>query len=460
MQGFFITMIQEPLPPELTKLEYYKPEQMLEYAFDIKKGRAGGDYFYSLEEDYIYVYEEGYWKKIKDKQFQHRIEKGMGVLTTLTIQKRREVIENFKVKRHLSIEELNTSNLINFQNCMFDTTIYKDYPHSKDYYSTLRIPYNYDPEAKCHLWEKTLNEIFQNNSYKIKTLQEFLGYCVSSDNEQKKALLLLGDTNTGKSTIIDISREIIGEYNCSNVPLQYLSNPQYTPLLINKMVNIDPEINKEAVNYEREFKLLTGGKKERVTCNQKHIPTFEFVPRCKLLLSANEFPRIKDHSSAFYQRLLLIPCERRFKEEEKNRNLDDELRKELPGIFNWVIEGLKRLKERGKFEHPDFMKDAVEELENENNPAYVFFNDHVEIDLADEIYIEKSILFERYKEWCRGNEQYNLTHIQFSQCVIKKFGMVTPKNARLQGNGARIWKNLRYVNFKNERRTYATSEEE
>ena len=85
------------------------------------------------------------------------------------------------------------------------------------------------------------------------------------------------------------------------------------------MVNIDPEVNKEAVNYEREFKLLTGGKNERVSCNQKHIPTFEFVPKCKIILSANIFPRITDHSSAFYQRLLLIPCNRRFTEEEKER---------------------------------------------------------------------------------------------------------------------------------------------
>ena len=62
----------EPLPPELTKLEYYRPEKMLEYAFDIKQGKAGGEYFYSLEEDYIYVYEEGYWKKIKGEPGRQR----------------------------------------------------------------------------------------------------------------------------------------------------------------------------------------------------------------------------------------------------------------------------------------------------------------------------------------------------------------------------------------------------
>lgn len=444
-------MTKEPLPPEIEKAEYkVKPDPMLGYAWDVKHGLGGGDYFYSLEENYIYVYEDNYWKKLLPYEFQDRIETAMPDLLGLNIRKRKEIIENFKVKKHLRIDKLNQSPLINFENCMFDLNILKKFPHAKEHYSTIRIPYKYEPEEKCPLWIKTLNEILEDDKQKISTIQEFFGYCISKDNEQKKGMLLLGDTDTGKSTIIDIFREVIGEENCSNVPLQYLSNPQYTPLLINKIVNIDPEVNKEAINYEREFKILTGGKNERVACNQKHIPTFEFVPKCKILLSANEFPKIKDHSSAFFQRLLLIPCERRFKENEKDITLNEKLRKELPGIFNWVIDGLKKLKKRGRFEQHTFMKEAVEELENENNPAYVFFNEHIEVNLSNNVWIDKGELFTKYKEWCRGNEQYNLTHIQFSRCVMKKFGSITPKGARSSNNGARIWKNLSYVNFKTE----------
>lgn len=435
---------QDPQPPELQNLEYNKPEEMLAFAFDIKNGKAKGDYFYSLEEDYIYVYEENYWKKIKDKQFQDRIEKGLPKITTYTIAKRKEIIENFKVKKHLSIDDLNHTTFINFKNYMFNPVDQHRLPHAKEYYSTIRIPYEYDPEAECPLWLKTLDEILEKNKEKIQSFQEFIAYCLLPETNQKKALLLLGESNSGKSTMLFIVKYLIGSENVSNVPLQYLSNPQYTPLLINKMVNIDADVAKDAAKYEREFKIITSG--EAVSCNQKHIPTFEFVPKCKIILAANEFPRITDHSNAFYNRLILIPCDKVFEEHEQNKNLVEELKKELPGIFNWVIEGLKKFKERGSFIKHDFMKDAIKDLENENTPSNYFFEEHIEIYMGGEI--EKGDLFDKYKDWCDKSKHLALSTSRFSIAVYKRFQLQTSKKAQNKDTGKRVWKNIKYVPFK------------
>lgn len=329
---------------------------------------------------------------------------------------------------------------------MFDPVTLQKFPHAKEHYSTIRMPYKYDPEAKCPLWLKTLEEIFEKNQAKMDLTQEFFGYCLSPDNEQKKGLLFLGETDTGKSTILDILREVVGDTNIANVPLQHLANPQYTPLLINKMINIDPDINKNAKDYEREFKIITGGKNEKVSCNQKHIPTFEFVPKCKLILGANEFPKITDHSAAFYQRLIIIPCERRFQEHEKNRYLHEQLMQELPGIFNWFITGLKRLKERGSFKRHAFTTEAIEELENENHPSNHFFDDHVEIVMGDEI--EKGELFSHYKRWCEETQTGMLNLSRFSIAVFKRFHAQTPKSTWGKDGKKRVWKNITYVHFK------------
>ncbi len=416
------------------------------YAFNIINGQGGGEYVYSLQENCIYVYEDNVWKKLFDKEFLDRIEKNITAITHFSLNQRKEIIENFKHKKYLRLEGFNKTDLINFENCMFNPITLEATEHKKEYYSTIRIPYKYLPEEQCPLWEKTLKEIFENNLEKVELLQEFFGYCISPDNEQKKGLLLLGETDTGKSTIFDIIRALIGDTNISNVPLQHLSNPQYTPLLINKIINIDPDVNKNAADYEREFKIITSGKNEKVSCNQKHIPTFEFVPKCKIILGANEFPKITDHSNAFYQRLLIIPCERRFKEHEKNHKLHDELTLELSGIFNWAILGLKRLKERGIFEKKEFMRDAIEELENDNNPSNLFFEEHIEIMMGQ--FITKSDLFDKYKIWADKTKNYALRESRFSSAVYKKFINQTPKNARLENGGKRIWKNIKYVEFK------------
>ena len=458
-----MTNSTEPQTEE--SIKEIKGDKLYELAQSVANGEVG-EYFYCLQDGNFYCFENGVWSEILETKFLSRMQEGIireikvkrgendwikqkgKILTKYTPSRKKQILEQFKLLKFKELDELNSFPLINFNNYMFDPLGMNVINHDKKYLSTIRIPYEYNALAKCELWLKTLNEILEGDKDKVEALQEFLGYCLSSDNEQKKGLLLLGETNTGKSTIIDIFRELIGDHNCSNVPLQYLSNPQYTPLLINKMVNIDPEVNKEAVNYEREFKILTGGKGERVSCNQKHIPTFEFTPRCKIILSANIFPRITDHSSAFYQRLLLIPCDRQFSEAEQDKQLDEKLRKELPGIFNWVVQGMHQLKKRGKFKQYDFMRKAVEELEDENNPAYIFFREHIETDLSDGVYTEKSDLFSKFINWCIKNEQKKLTHITFSRCVIKKFIKLVDKDSRLTGNGARIWRNIRYVDKK------------
>ena len=432
---------------EVSQEKESKNHKFYDIALEIINGKGGGWYVYSLQEDYIYSYENGYWKQIFDIELIDRLETSMEFLTKFPMPLKEQIVKQFKYKKYLRLDGFNSFPLINFMNYMYDPLGNNVLAHNPTHYSTIRIPYNYTKAATCELWLKTLNEILENDKDKIEILQEFIGYCLTADNEQKKALLLLGDTDTGKSTIIDIFRELIGDVNCSNVPLQYLSNPQYTPLLINKMVNIDPEVSKNAVEYEREFKLITGGKNEKVSCNQKHIPTFEFTPRCKLLLSANIFPKITDHSSAFYQRLIVIPCNRRFLEHEKNRNLHTLLREELPGIFNWACQGLWRFKERGRFKQYDFAVEAVEELEDENNPSNLFFKEHVEI--VKGVEIEKGELYDKYKNWSEKNKQYPLSNSRFSMVLYKKYHTHTPKDTKNNVTNKRVWKNLQYVHFKN-----------
>jgi putative DNA primase/helicase len=318
--------------------------------------------------------------------------------------------------------------------------------HNPKYYSTNRLPYKYDKKAECPLWIKSLSEILEDDKSKIGVLQEFFGYCLTRDTKQHKALLLLGESRSGKSTILHILRHLVGETNCSSVPLKFISNPQHTPDLVNKLVNIDTDVSAKAAEFEAEFKTITSG--EPLRTNQKFIQAFSFVPYCKVVMAANIFPKITDHSSAFYNRLILIPCDRVFSDEEQNRDLPIMLLEELSGIMNWAIEGLRRLEERGKFEQLDFMKDAVEELENENNPVNLFFDEHIAIDMGG--HIEKGDLYNRFKEWAEKNNNYKLSAARFASCVFKKYHKQTPKDVKLQSGGKRIWRNLKYIYEKQE----------
>lgn len=424
----------------------------------ITKGNINKSLIYALEEEKFYLYDDGFWKKLSDMELMGMIlgyysgSNNRADIRKWTIYKRNQIVENLKVMIFRKLEMFNKTGFLNFDQGEFDPLTGTLHPHMMSNYSTMRMPYEWDDLSevggsnKCDLWIKTLNEIFEADTDpegakdKIGILQEFFGYCLTKDTRKEKALLLLGQSRSGKSTILETLGAMLGKHNCAYVTMDFISNPQYTPLLMNKLVNIDTDVNTKADNFESKFKTITSG--ETLTCNQKFVETFDFVPYCKLAMGANSFPRITDHSMAIYNRLILLPCERVFELHERNIGLKDQLKKELFRILMWAVEGLHRLNKRGYFEEKDYMKEAIEELRLESNPVEIFFDEQLEGFVGDNVYLEKGELYERYKTWAHNGQHYVLNSARFSQAVQRKFNKFTPKNTRF--GGKRIWKNLRY----------------
>lgn len=424
-----------------------KQDTMHSVASGVAKGLITGvKVCYCIEQDQFYLYEYGVWKPLFEIELLAIISEwtDYSYINNCTIARRKQILENLKLLVKKRLECFNTHNRLNFDLGEFDPATGIMHDHTMENYSTIRLAYPYDCNAKCELWLKTLLEIFENNQSKLDSLQEFFGYCLTKDTTQIMALLLLGNSKSGKSTILHVLRNMIGSINCSSVPMKFISNPQYTPLLINKLVNIDADVSENAKDFEFEFKIITSG--EPVSCNQKFIPTFEFFPHCKIVMAANKFPRITDHSSAFFNRLIILPCERIFLPNEQNRALKVLLLEELSGIFNWAFLGLQSLNKRGMFEEKDFIKEAIEELREESNPVDIFFKENIEIDLINNSEITKEDLYEKYKEWCVSNGNAPMANNKFGQTVYLKYSKYTPKNTMSHRLMKRVWKNLRYIN--------------
>lgn len=420
------------------------------YAISIaKQDSLGESLIYSLEEEKFYRYTDGFWQMISSIEVMDLIMRKHGdKLSVYTVSKRMQILENLKTMVYKKLADFNKTGFLNFDQGEYDPLTDTLHPHMMSNYSTMRMPYEWADneeiggENQCPLWIKTLDEIFEGDKDKVNILQEFFGYCLTKDTRKEKALLLLGPSRSGKSTILETLGAMLGKNNCSYVTMDFISNPQYTPLLMNRLCNIDSDVNTRAENFESKFKIITSG--EELTCNQKFVETFSFTPYCKLAMGANAMARIADHSMAVYNRLILLPCDRVFELEERNIGLKDQLKAELFGILKWAVAGLKRLNERGHFEEKDFMKDAIEELREESNPVEVFFKEHIEIDMESNCYIEKGDLYEKYRQWAiKVNQQYSLSAIKFGQAVYRKYARYTDKSYR-NPHGNHAWRNLKY----------------
>ena len=398
---------------------------------------------YCMEEKCFYRYDGKYYKKSYDEEI-HGLLIEDEFVAMLAIAKRDVISRNIRILARINIDKFNSQDCL----CMDNGILYpKDnrlIPHTPDIINTIRLPYEFNPEARCPLWEKSLDEIFENDKNKIRVLQEFIGYCLTRETHFEKALMFIGDGRNGKSTVLSVIESLVGEENCAALPLKYLDDPQHACLLLGKYININSEFGGKYVDFEDAFKTIVSG--EAISVNPKYATMFRYRPFCKMIFAVNNFPHIEDKTGALYSRLMIISFDRIFKQEEQNKQLKYQLKAELSGVLNWAITGLQRLTERQDFAIDEYMKKVLLDLKSFNNPLFGFIDDC--IDVTPGVESIKSDVYREYKEWCALNG--------FKPYGVNKFGMEffrllkgkIKDSKETWGERRRTWVNIKLVNGK------------
>lgn len=400
-------------------------------------------YIYCKEEQMFYKYSDGVYSLVDDLTVLYELDDVCPrhdiVFIEFSRPDQKKILESLKNILKKSLEDFNRDEgVINLRNCLYHIDTSKRLDHTPEVISTTRLPYDFDEKAVCPLWQKTLAEVFQDDQDKIQALQEFFGCCLVRDSHFQKALLLVGDSPTGKSTILKTLEHMIGADNCSHVGFKYLRNPQYLSSMVHKLVNIIHDVSrKDAKNFEKfetEFKIIASG--EKVVSRQKYQKPLEFRPYCKFAMAMDKLPKAFK-SLSIYNHFLLITCERVFAPHEQNSSLKEQLLAEVPGIFNWSFEGLKRLRTRGHF--------LVKEFEKRNNPIALWAEEHIKVEEGKEL--TKQETYQKYSVWCGLNGHRPLGHAKFGLDFYRIYRHVTQKNARQTSgdNRPRIWPNLTWA---------------
>lgn len=258
---------------------------------------------------------------------------------------------------------------------------------------------------------------------KIRIIEEYLGSVLMSEYEIKKALLLVGKNDTGKSTILNIIERFIGAKNYCTVSLQDLdtrTNRFAGSRLDGKIANIVDEMPSVSQKNYDIFKAATGG--ASVSVEKKGKDGYNIESNAKMLFTANELPQI--HPSvrrSVYNRMVIVECVNIFSSGEKstdtrrkNKTYSDE---ELSGLLNIAIRGLKRLLKNGEYNYNNEDTPTLWEKHQDNSsPVLEFINEEFEITKNYKVdFVFKDHLYKEYKIYC---VKKNIELIS-----IKKFGI-------------------------------------
>ncbi|WP_344762131.1 DNA primase family protein [Actimicrobium antarcticum] len=199
--------------------------------------------------------------------------------------------------------------------------------------------------ATCPHWEATLHSIFNDNRDVVDFVQRAMGYTLTGRTTEQCFFFLYGTGANGKSTVLNVLREILGGYGIQTSPEVLMAKtaanasgptPEIARLAGPRFVAAN-ETEEGQRFAESMVKQLTGG--DAVTARVLHGAPFDFVPVFKLWLAGNHRPVIRGDDHGIWRRMVMIGFDRKFSGEEQNKHLPDMLRKEYPGILNWLIAG-------------------------------------------------------------------------------------------------------------------------
>lgn len=313
---------------------------------------------------------------------------------------------------------------INCQNGIVNLRTGELLPHDSNFMMT-RICYT-DYDTTCgepKLWLKFLNDVCNGDKELINYLQKCVGYSLSGSIREQCAFFIYGIGNNGKSTFLDTISDLMGTY-ASNVQPETImvkkndggANSDIARLKSSRFVtSVEP--NEGVRLNEGLVKQLTGG--DKVTCRFLYGKEFEYVPEFKIWIGTNHKPTIRGTDVGIWRRIKLIPFEVNIPKDKVDKTLKYKLRKELPQIFNWAVQGCIKWQEEG-LELPKCVQDATKEYKAEMDILTNFMEQCVEIDYKSPEPIMAPQLFNLYTIWAQKNNEYQMTSRKFYTEIAKK----------------------------------------
>ncbi|MFM7151950.1 MAG: phage/plasmid primase, P4 family, partial [Gemmataceae bacterium] len=255
------------------------------------------------------------------------------------------------------------------QNGILDINSRQMQPHTCEWFCAYCLPFAYDPGKDCPTWMAFLQETLEGDAQRIQLLQQWFGYHFWTGQPLQKFLVMLGQGSDGKSVVGTVLRAVLGKENCSAVSPDYFEKDFGLQPMLNKLANISMEPKDGCQFPEEIIKTIVGG--DSLTINRKYLDPLSVPLGAKLTFGTNKLPAVRDLSNGFWRRVMILPFNHSVDESKKRSEFMDEKwwleSGELPGIFNWAMEGLTSLKQARRFVEPCLSKEAVDEYRQDSD---------------------------------------------------------------------------------------------
>lgn len=295
--------------------------------------------------------------------------------------------------------------------------------HRRDDYLIKISPVAYDRDAEAQRFARFLEEIMLGRPHLVDYLQRIFGYSLTGEIREQEWYLLVGGGENGKSTLIELLADILGDYAGIQEPDSVTvagsqrnaaaPSPDIAELKGKRLVAMT-ETEEGMRLATARIKRLTGG--DKLKGRMLHHDLITFRPEFKLFMYTNHVPAARETTHAFWRRVRYIPFELDLKAhpERKDATLPAQLRTEAPGILRWLVDGCLGWQRDG-MQTPAEVTAATDAYQNEQDTIAAFLSDCC--DQSPERCATLPELYEAYKAWCEQGGERALTKRKFNLAI-------------------------------------------
>lgn len=315
--------------------------------------------------------------------------------------------------------------LINFNNGVLDLKSLQLSPPRKDYRFNYCIPFEYDfditaqPDAAPN-WERILsNHIPSEDDRRL--LEQFLGYLLTDDRNKKQMLILFGKRDTGKSTILNFLKRLLGsELVALERVDKILDEPAHAVNIVDKRVSISSELKFKLKDTE-SFKALIDF--EELSIHIYHQGKATVSHSCRFITSTNHHAWIPD-SEEIRKRLRVVEFDNPVTPENQDPKLLEKLWEERRSIVHRWLAAYLKVREFANFGIYESTKNYMKASAENINHVAPWVHD-LGMETGPNWYPTK-FLYEKYKT-DSGDDR--TTEIDFAR-KLKEAGIVESKEPR------------------------------
>jgi len=320
----------------------------------------------------------------------------LDIISTLNREQRNEIWDRVSILMSDVNGEEYPPQYVKFANGTYDLETGQLLPSNPSHVILNTVPWNYDENAQHELTDRTINKLCCGDASIRALLEEMIGYIFYRSAEFKKAFVLTGAGNNGKSVFMDMLAALTGFENFCALPIQQLGERFLTGEVYGMLAILYDDMPETYVDTASTFKnLVSGG---ILVGEEKGQKPYKFRPHAVPIYAANEMCRIRDSTGAAMSRFIPIPFNAVFS--PTDADYDPHIRQKLitrEGMEYLVqlgLAGLRRLLSNKKFTQSEVVDKELDKLKEDNDPIIGFVKENAPYER------ERDDYYAEYEKYC------------------------------------------------------------